>query len=67
MEQQEGRRVVAKKADNDMGWEAEVDGQVWRWASWETMMKDVSRMVGECVVEAQVASVKVEDWTRSGE
>ena len=62
---QEVKRVVAKEAEGGMGWEVEVDGQTWRWPSWEMMVQEVSRMVGACVVEAEVGPAKVQDWTRS--
>jgi len=52
MKQQEVKKVVVK--ETDMGFEVEVNGRVWRWPTWEMMMKEVEQMVGPCGVERQV-------------
>lgn len=39
--------------ETEMGWEVEVNGQVWRFPSWNMVMGWCSENHGPCVVEKQ--------------
>ena len=55
MSNKDMKQFTAVEAENGMGWDVDVNGQTWRFASVEAMMEWMDETQGACKVEFQSA------------